>query len=139
MARYTTKRTTVAEVNKVPDAVNYEGAPAFKYTPELELALRTTSNFMENDFYASRNEIAQAIKDLAVKIGKKDPEYVMKLAAWLRNDMNMRSVSVYLLAIMAGHPDFREDKALVNEVRSCHHESCGRTCRSFGCIQGSVS
>jgi len=30
MARYTTKRTTVAEVNNVPDAVNYEGAPAFK-------------------------------------------------------------------------------------------------------------
>ena len=107
MARYTTKRTTVAEANNVPDAVNYEGAPAFKYTPELELALRCTSNFMENDFYASRNEIAQAIKDLAVNIGQKDPEYVMKLAAWLRNDMNMRSVSVYLLATMAGHPDFR--------------------------------
>lgn len=88
------------------NVVNKAGAPAFKYPEKLELILRCTSNFNEDNYYCNKNEVNNAITKLVNKIGKTDPVYIMKLASWLRNDMNMRTMSIYLFALMAGHKDY---------------------------------
>ena len=84
--------------------VNYEGAPAYKYPPKLELALRCATHFFEDTFYAPKHEITEAIKNLVLEVGAKDPEFVLKLAAWLRHELGMRTAPQFLLAVMAGHP-----------------------------------
>lgn len=105
MATYNTKKQPTSFV---PDTVNMDGNDAFKYPKKLELILRCTCNFNEDTYYASRNEILNKINALAYEIGQTEPEFVLKLASWLRNEMNMRSISIHLLALMAGHPDYKE-------------------------------
>lgn len=104
MASYNTKKESIF----TPDTTNMDGNQAFKYPPKLELILRCTCNFNEDTYYASNEQILKHINNLAYEIGKTEPEFVLKLSAWLRNEMNMRSISVYLLALMAGHPDYKE-------------------------------
>ena len=106
------KFNTAASTNVV---TNLAGGKGYKYPPELELAIRCASNFMEDSFYAKNNDIKKSIRNLVMEIGEKDPTYVMKLAGWLRNEMNMRSISIYLLALMAGHPSYqRKPKPWIN-------------------------
>lgn len=101
------------------NATNMAGAAAHKFSSEeMELVMRAVSNFVETqerDLYGNEIPTIQAYGDLAhllkalldliVKIGAKDPEFVLKLAAWLRDEMGMRSVSALILAVMAGHRD----------------------------------
>lgn len=108
MAKHNTKAVSKFNTSANTEVItNLAGGKGFAYPPELELALRCTSNFMEDNYYASNSQISTKIKELVHQIGEKDPVYVMKLAGWLRNEMNMRSVSIYLLALMAGHPAYK--------------------------------
>lgn len=108
MANFNSKKTSKFNTSTNPEVItNLAGGKAFAYPEKLELILRCTSNFMENSFYANTSSVSNEIRKLVEKIGEKDPVFVMKLAGWLRNEMNMRSVSIYLLALMAGHPSFK--------------------------------
>lgn len=103
----------MARANQKPEnkflsnKTNLAGGKAYQYPPKLELVMRCVNNFMEDCFYAKNSSIKIAIRNLVNEIGEKDPVYVMKLASWLRNEMNMRSVSIYLLALMSGHSAYK--------------------------------
>lgn len=102
LTKFNTRKQTII----TPNRTNKEGATAFSYTPKSELIMRCASNFMEDNFYASAEEVNTEIRELTNEIGKTDPIFIMRLASWLRNAMNMRSVSIYLLALMAGHKSY---------------------------------
>ena len=101
------------------DATNMAGAPSFEYgSEEMELVMRAVSNFVETEertadgveitttvAYGNLAALLKALLDLIRKVGARDPEFVLKLAAWLRDEMGMRSVSALILALMAGHRD----------------------------------
>jgi len=78
--------------------VNYEGGLAFTATPKTELVLRILTFLVgEPKFYGDTvteiEEIQQLIEDVACE----DPEFILKLAAYARNEMYLRSAPIFLL------------------------------------------
>lgn len=74
------------------EIVNHMGAKAYKQTPKEELAFAILTTFVENSYYEAKDERLNRIKALVKEIGKKDPEYIAKLAIYARTQANMRSV-----------------------------------------------
>ncbi|RLJ04422.1 MAG: TROVE domain-containing protein [Candidatus Aenigmatarchaeota archaeon] len=84
---------------------NYEGAKAYKMNDKSRLYTRTASCFFgEPKFYGNQDN--ELIKD-AHAVAKKDPEFVLKLAAYARNKLNLRTVSIVLLT----------EASLINECK----------------------
>lgn len=81
---------------------NSENAKAYKNSPEMELYLATCTSFLEKRFYEDEDDSMAQIRSL---IAKCDKDYVVRLAMYARNEMNLRSVPVVLLveAARAGH------------------------------------
>lgn len=89
MAKFNTRSTAGS-----PDVVNKEGAPAYALSPEMELYTRTCASFLEDKFYAPASEEAARLADLVKSVGR---EFTLKLAAYARQQMNIRSIPVALL------------------------------------------
>lgn len=82
------------------DAIqNFEGGLAFKLDPKTRLYTRVcTSLFGEDKFYQTGEQHnAEIINDI-YEVAKVDPEFILKLAAYARNEMHLRSVPIVLLA-----------------------------------------
>ncbi len=78
------------------DAVgNHENALAFKASPQLELYQRACTCLIEDRFYT---RAAQQLADLRAAIHQCDRSYVLKLANYARNEMNLRTLPMILLA-----------------------------------------
>jgi hypothetical protein len=86
-----------------PDAtLNYEGGLA--YVPSAKTKLVTmvaTSLIGENKFYTSGEKHDTELLSTIHSVIKDDPEFILKLAAYARNVLNMRSVSLVLLGEFA--------------------------------------
>lgn len=91
-----------------PDVTtNYEGAVAFKLTPEWELyQLVSTCLVGEPKFYKEVDEATgrivadnqdHKILKLIPVVAKENPEFILQLASYCRNTLNLRSVSSMLL------------------------------------------
>lgn len=78
--------------------VNYEGAKAFKLTPELELYSAVVTAGLSDTFYEKSNDRLARIVEL---MKQNDPEFVAKLAVYARNKMYMRSVPMVLAVELA--------------------------------------
>lgn len=78
--------------------VNYEGAPAFGLTPQLELYMAVATTALSDTFYEKDTERFQRIRDL---IQKNDAAFVAKLAVYVREQMHLRSVPVALAVELA--------------------------------------
>jgi 60 kDa SS-A/Ro ribonucleoprotein len=77
--------------------VNHEGAPAYTPTAKLELMLRTMSFMMSGgSYYEKEKDTSAAIAGLVKSVSKKDPEFVLRLAAFARNEMYLRTVPIFL-------------------------------------------
>lgn len=77
---------------KKPDPViNYMGHKAYKNSPKMELVNATISTFIENSYYEKGEKRLTRITELIQKIGDKDPEFVAKLALYIRGEAHMRS------------------------------------------------
>ena len=57
-------------------------------------------------FYASADETQLAIRAEVAAVAEVDPEFVLKLALYARQDLNIRSTTNYLLALAALTPEF---------------------------------
>lgn len=94
---------------KLSTIKNYEGAVAFKLSPELELYSAVVTAGLSNNFYEKSDTRITRIKEL---IQKNDAEYVAQLAVYARSDMYMRSVplilAVELAAINSGNDTVRK-------------------------------
>ncbi len=77
---------------------NYEGEKAFTGDKYLNLYLRTATQMVMTDkFYGDKNEQYQewigAVRDMA----KSDPEFLLRLAAYTRNQMKLRTAPMAIL------------------------------------------
>lgn len=83
----------------VNTTTNRCGYPAYKMADKEKLVTATlTTMFGEQKFYGSTDS---EIVRLATQCAKSEPLFLCKLAAFARNEMNLRSVSHVLVAIIA--------------------------------------
>lgn len=77
---------------------NYEGAKAYKLTPELELYAAVVTAGLNDNFYEKADKRLERIQELMLK---NEASYVAKLAIYTRNEMYMRSVPMVLAVELA--------------------------------------
>lgn len=93
MSRFNTKSTDPTKT------VNYEGAPAYKsMTPEQALYVLTAANMYQDNYYGSKDFFRKSLINF---ISLCDPDYVMKLAYYVRTKMYLRTIPVIMLAELA--------------------------------------
>ncbi|WP_330442844.1 TROVE domain-containing protein [Flavobacterium sp. C4GT6] len=78
--------------------VNYQGAKAYKVTPEIELYTAVVTTGLSNTFYESGDDRLKRIKNLITQC---DAEFVAKLAVYVRTQMYLRSVPLVLSVELA--------------------------------------
>ncbi|AFD08873.1 TROVE domain-containing protein [Solitalea canadensis DSM 3403] len=89
---------------------NYEDAPAFELTPEMELYSSVVTASLENTFYEAKDERVERIRGL---IKANDPLFVAKLAVYTREKMHLRSVPLMLAVELAKN---NSGNALIGKV-----------------------
>ena len=89
MSKFNEKKKPV-----IPTAVNDMGEKAYLMDAKEALVATTLTTFLQNAYYETETEVIKRIKS---DIAKTDPLFVAKLAVYLRQEANMRSVS-HLLA-----------------------------------------
>ena len=77
---------------------NYEGAKAYKMTPELELYSAVVTSSLSGKFYEGSQKRLDRIRDL---IGNVSAEFVAKLAIYARTQMHLRSIPLVLVVELA--------------------------------------
>jgi methionine synthase II (cobalamin-independent) len=90
---------------RTPTAVNEMGEKAYKLNAKEELVATCLTTFLQGSYYESENEIVNRIKKAASEV---DEEFVAKLALYLRNDANMRSVTHLLAGELASRLSGKE-------------------------------
>jgi 60 kDa SS-A/Ro ribonucleoprotein len=83
---------------KANEVNNYEGAKAYKLTPEMELYSAVVTAGLSDNFYEKSDTRLARIQELMLK---NTTEYVAKLAVYARNEMYMRSVPMVLAVELA--------------------------------------
>lgn len=91
MANFNSRRSPWA-------VLNYEGGPAWRQAPEMELYSAVVCTMMQDAFYETGAARADRIAELA---GQVSPELLARLAVYARTRMHLRSVPLYLLALLA--------------------------------------
>lgn len=120
MSKFNKKETVGSALKKRPDAkLNAEGGLSFDLSDKAKLySAVCTSLINEPKFYntvvqsedgkiKSLNTNDHLIVDIVQKVSKSDPEFVMKLAAYARNELNLRSVPLFLLAEASNLPELK--------------------------------
>lgn len=102
--------------------INFQGGDASMYGKKARLMLLALNTFSgENTFYVNAADRDKELKDLAVKVGVADPDWMKRFLPWLRNTANIRTSAITLAVGVAmiwrapgvGIPGGR---ALVNSV-----------------------
>ena len=93
--------------HELPGATrNYEGGLAFEKSPMQELySLVCTALMGENKFYESGVKEDERLLHLIAQVAQDSPEFILKLAAYARNKMYLRSVPVVLLVEASEIPE----------------------------------
>ena len=77
---------------------NYEAGESYNLSPKAELLhLTSTCLFREPKFYGRVNLHEEKINKAIKNVASIDPEFILKLANYLRNEQYLRSISTYLL------------------------------------------
>jgi hypothetical protein len=115
MGKFNQKPDVQKQLMEREDAtVNYEGGLAFKPTDHQEFYSRVATWLVaEPKFYDKNSEDTEArIRELVANLAEKDPEFVLKMASYARNELYMRSGPAFLLALACR---FEETRKLVPE------------------------
>jgi hypothetical protein len=80
------------------EVVNYEGAKAYRLTPEMELFSAVVTAGLSDTFYEKCDDRITRLREL---IAKNDAEFVARLAVYTRNQMYLRSVPMVLAVELA--------------------------------------
>jgi hypothetical protein len=83
---------------KANAVTNYEGAKAYKLSPELELYSAVVTAGLNDKFYEKNDTRLARIQELMLK---NDAEFIARLAIYTRNEMYMRSVPLVLAVELA--------------------------------------
>lgn len=87
-----------------PTTVNHEGSLAYYDKPEYELLRTVANSLLEDKFYESSEENKNRIKSLVDECSQ---DFVLKLASYARNFLNLRSAPIYLLVLSSLKKDNR--------------------------------
>lgn len=100
MAKFNDKSTLEKTLNNHPDAVvNHEGALAFKMDVLTDLCLKATTSLVgEPKFYETSEQADNSLLKATHEALKIDPEFVLQLAVYCREQMYLRSVPLMLVA-----------------------------------------
>lgn len=77
---------------------NYEGAKAYRLTPELELYTAVVTSLLSDSYYEKADTRLARIQAL---IRQNDPQFVAKLAVYAREKMYLRSLPLVLVTELA--------------------------------------
>lgn len=118
-----------------PTAImNHEGSLSFKTNDELELYRLASTCFLEDKFYETAKDQMVRIKSL---VSKTDRSFVLSLANYCRNFLNLRSISVLLLVLAAMKQDNpKEPKGIVTKYVSKIVKRADEITEVFSCYLG---
>jgi hypothetical protein len=108
-------KQTVAEATRT---TNYEGGEAFEPAdPRLALYKRTINQLLEGSFYETDDEQLAAVVQRFDAAANQDPEFVLKLAAYARQELYLRDIPQVLLVLSANDDRFKDDspESLIRE------------------------
>jgi hypothetical protein len=112
MAKLNKRATaTTSRLREHADAtVNEEGGLAFKMDPMTELYTRVCTALVgEKQFYDETGKAKdEAILKLVAKVAKTNPEFILQLAAYARNEMRLRSIPQVLLVEATAYPETKQ-------------------------------
>ncbi len=80
--------------NKSKPAYNFAGEPAYKLSPEYQLASIALTSFTEDTYYESWDKRTERIRYL---LGQVSPNFIAKLAVFSRKEMGLRTIPFILL------------------------------------------
>lgn len=107
---------TMRNLSSREDAtVNHEGELSFKLDPLTDLYIRCASSFVsEPKYYTSAKEAdLELIKSIHKAIAV-DPEFVLQLAVYCREELHLRSIPIILLIEFANtYPGFQNSRKYV--------------------------
>ncbi len=105
------------ELAKHPDVTtNHEGALAFKLDPLTELYLKAASTLVgEPKFYTSAKDSDNDLIKTVRKVAKIDPEFILQLAVYCREQLHLRSVPLMLIA------EFANNENCIGKVPGARH------------------
>lgn len=100
------------------EETNYAGGQSFETeSPKLSLYKTVINNLLENTYYVNDDEMRRKVVRNADKVADEDPEFVLKLAAYARQEMGLRDVPQLLLAFSAN-----DDRFKTKPPEPGHHE-----------------
>jgi hypothetical protein len=108
-------KETVAEATRTR---NHEGGEAFAPAdPRFALYKRTINQLLEDTFYEDDHEQLAAVERCADAAAEADPEFVLKLAAYARQELYLRDIPQVLLVGAANDERFKDDsdESLIRE------------------------
>lgn len=105
--KFNKKVDITKELHEHKDATtNYEGALAFKLDPLTELYLRAASTLVgEPKFYTDAKTSDSDLLNSIHAVAKIDPEFILQLAVYCREELYLRSVPLMLVAEFANDPN----------------------------------
>jgi 60 kDa SS-A/Ro ribonucleoprotein len=112
---FNTTKQTVAEATRT---TNHEGGEAFEPAdPRLALYKRTINQLLEDTFYESDEQALAAVVKRFDAVADEEPEFVLKLAAYARQEMYLRDIPQVLLVLAANDDRFKDDsdESLIRE------------------------
>lgn len=81
---------------------NHEGGEAFQpRSPQRKLYKRTANNLLESTYYEEPEDLKDALVQAFNEASDSDPNFVLNLAAYARQEMGLRDVPQLLLALAA--------------------------------------
>ncbi|MBS3760660.1 MAG: TROVE domain-containing protein, partial [Halodesulfurarchaeum sp.] len=99
-------KQTVAEATRT---TNYEGGEAFAPAdPRLALYKRTINQLLEGSFYETDDEQLAAVVRRFDAAADEDPEFVLQLAAYARQELYLRDIPQVLLVLAANDDRFKD-------------------------------
>jgi len=107
VAKFATKEPLVCRLARRPDVtLNHEGGLAFVHDAKHTLASTAACCLVnERAFY---EDSTSKIDELVRCVGKRDPEWLIKLAIYIRNELHLRSMPTRIAAIAATIPECRK-------------------------------
>ena len=109
-------KQTVVEATRT---TNYEGGEAFEPAdPRLALYKHTINQLLEGSFYESDDEQLAAVVRRFDAAADEDPEFVLQLAAYARQELYLRDIPQVLLVLAANDDRFKDDsdESLIREL-----------------------
>jgi len=106
MAKFNVAARTPTDFEARPDAMqNLAGGLAFKTDVQVELYLRCAATLVGEPKYYDEGAVGDdEIPKLVALVAQQDPEFILQLAAYCRNDLYLRSIPMLLLVEATKHP-----------------------------------